>query len=128
MKSRRMRRAGHVARMWETRSAYEFLVGDPEREKPLGRIRCRCKNNIKIDLKDKAWDCVYWVNVAHDRDRGKFFYGALQRSNLTQIWWRKCNPFPESCFSRISRHLKVSREVVMFIISPLPHISSWHHK
>jgi hypothetical protein len=38
-KSRRMRWAGHVARMWETRNAYRILVGKPEGKKPLGRPR-----------------------------------------------------------------------------------------
>jgi hypothetical protein len=35
IKSRRMRWAGHVARMWEKRNAYRILVGKPLG--PLGR-------------------------------------------------------------------------------------------
>jgi hypothetical protein len=35
--SRRMRLAGHVARMSETRNAYSILVGKPEGKRPLGR-------------------------------------------------------------------------------------------
>jgi hypothetical protein len=41
MKSRRMRRAGHVAQMGEKRNAYRILVGKPERKRPLGRPRHR---------------------------------------------------------------------------------------
>jgi hypothetical protein len=41
IKSRRMRWAGHVARMEEGRSVYRFLVGRPERKRPLGRSRHR---------------------------------------------------------------------------------------
>jgi hypothetical protein len=41
IKSRRMRCAGHVARMGEKRNAYRLLVGKPEGKKPLGRPRCR---------------------------------------------------------------------------------------
>jgi hypothetical protein len=37
IKSRRMRWAGHVARMGETRNAYRILVGKPERKRPQGR-------------------------------------------------------------------------------------------
>jgi hypothetical protein len=37
IKLRRMRWAGHVARMGETRNAYRILVGKPERKIPLGR-------------------------------------------------------------------------------------------
>jgi hypothetical protein len=41
--------AGHVASMGERRGAYKVLVGKPEGKRPLGRPRCRCKDNIKID-------------------------------------------------------------------------------
>ena len=41
IKSRRMRRAGHVARMGEERGVYRFLVGKPEGRRPLGRPRRR---------------------------------------------------------------------------------------
>jgi hypothetical protein len=39
IKSRRMRWAGHVARMGETRNAYRILVGKREGKRPLGRPR-----------------------------------------------------------------------------------------
>jgi hypothetical protein len=35
VKSRRMRWAGHVARMGEKRNAYRLLVGKPEGKRPL---------------------------------------------------------------------------------------------
>jgi hypothetical protein len=41
IKSRRMRWAGHVARMGEKRNAYRILVGKPEGRRPLGRPRRR---------------------------------------------------------------------------------------
>jgi hypothetical protein len=49
-KSRRMRWAGHVARMGEKRNAYRILVGKPEGKRPLRRPRRRWVDNIKIDL------------------------------------------------------------------------------
>jgi hypothetical protein len=52
IKSRRIRWAGHIARMWEKRNAYRILVGKPEGKKPLGRQRRRWVNNIKIDLRE----------------------------------------------------------------------------
>jgi hypothetical protein len=52
IKSRRMRLAGHVARMGEKRSAYRILVGKPEGKKPLGIHRRRWEDNIKIDLRE----------------------------------------------------------------------------
>jgi hypothetical protein len=51
IKSRRMRWAGHVARMGETRNAYRTLVGKPEGKTPLGRPRRRLVDNIKMDLR-----------------------------------------------------------------------------
>jgi hypothetical protein len=39
MKSRRLRWAGHVARMGERRGAYRVLVGKPEGRRPLERPR-----------------------------------------------------------------------------------------
>jgi hypothetical protein len=35
IKSRKMRRAGHVARMWEKRNSYRILVGKPEGKRKL---------------------------------------------------------------------------------------------
>jgi hypothetical protein len=37
IKSRRMRWAGHAARMGEKRKVYRLLVGKPEGKRPLGR-------------------------------------------------------------------------------------------
>jgi len=51
-KSRRMRRAGYVARMGERRGVFRFLVGKPEGKRPLGRSRCRWEGNIKMDLQE----------------------------------------------------------------------------
>jgi hypothetical protein len=50
IKSRRMRWARHVARMWEKRNAYSLLVGKPEGMRPLGRPRRRWVDNIRMDL------------------------------------------------------------------------------
>jgi hypothetical protein len=52
IKSRRMRRAGHAARMGEKRGAYRILVGRPEGRRPLGRPRRRWEDNIKMDLQE----------------------------------------------------------------------------
>jgi hypothetical protein len=54
-----MRWAGHVARMVEKMNAYRMLVGKPEGKRPLGRSRCRCVNNIKMDLREIRWDGIY---------------------------------------------------------------------
>jgi hypothetical protein len=58
IKSRRMRTAGPVARMEETRNAYRILVGKPEGKRPLGRPSRRWVDNIKMDLTEIGWDGV----------------------------------------------------------------------
>ena len=52
IKWRRMRRAGHVARMGEERVVYRVLVGKPGGKRPLGRPRRRWVDNIRMDLQE----------------------------------------------------------------------------
>jgi hypothetical protein len=44
-------------------------VGKPERKRPLGRPRRRCVDNIKIDLGERGWDGVDWIDLAQDREQ-----------------------------------------------------------
>ena len=69
VKSRRMRWAGHVARMGEGRGVHRVLVGKPEGKRPLGRPRRRWKDNIKMDLQEVEGGCEDWMELAQDRDR-----------------------------------------------------------
>jgi hypothetical protein len=55
IKSRRLRWAGHVARMGERRGAYRSLVGKSEGRRPLERPRRRWEDNIKVDLREVGW-------------------------------------------------------------------------
>ena len=52
IKSRRMRWAGHIARMGKKRGMYRVLVGKPDGRRLLGRPRRRWENNMKIDLQE----------------------------------------------------------------------------
>jgi hypothetical protein len=58
--SRRMRWAGHVARMGDKMNAHRLLVGKPEGRIPLARSRCRWVINIKMDLGEIRWGGVDW--------------------------------------------------------------------
>jgi hypothetical protein len=58
IKSKRMRWAGHVARIGETRNTYRILVGKPEGKRPPGKPRRRWVDNIKMDLREIGWDGV----------------------------------------------------------------------
>ena len=64
IKSRRMRWAGHVARMGKRRGVCRFLVGKPEEKRPLGRPRRRWENNIKMDLQEVGCEGVDWIKLA----------------------------------------------------------------
>jgi hypothetical protein len=65
IKSRKMRWAGHVARMGESRNAYRILVGMPEGKKPIGRRRCRWVDNIKVALRENeiVWTGSVWLRI-----------------------------------------------------------------
>jgi len=67
-KSRRMRWAGHVARMGEGRGVHRVLVGKPEGKRQLGRFRRRWEDGIKIDLREVGGGGD-WMELAQDRDR-----------------------------------------------------------
>jgi len=73
VKSRRMRWAGHVARMGEDRGVHRVLVGKPEGKRPFGRPRRRWGDNIKMDLREVGVGRRDWMGLAQDRDR----WGAL---------------------------------------------------
>jgi hypothetical protein len=61
IKSRRMKLAGHVARMGEKRNAYRLLVGKPEGKRPLRRQRRRWLDNLGWIL--ERWDGVMWTGL-----------------------------------------------------------------
>jgi hypothetical protein len=69
IKSRRMRRAGHVARMRKKRNAYKILVGKPEEKTLQGRPRRRWVDNIKMDLREIGWVVMDWIDLAQDKDQ-----------------------------------------------------------
>ena len=52
VKSRRIRWAGHVARMGEGRGVHRVLVGKPEGKRPMGRPKRKWENNFKMDLQE----------------------------------------------------------------------------
>jgi hypothetical protein len=68
IKSRRMRWAGHVARMGEKKNVYMLLVGKTERKRPLGRPRHRWIDNIKMDLLGIGRRGMNWIGLAQDRE------------------------------------------------------------
>jgi len=77
IKWRRMRWAGHVARMGEERGVYMVLVGKPEGKRPLGRPRHRWVDNIRMDLQEVGCGYMDWIGLAQDRDRWRTLVSAV---------------------------------------------------
>jgi hypothetical protein len=81
IKSRRMRWAGHVARMGEKKNAYRILVEKPEGKRPL--------DNIKMDLREIVWDGMNWIHLAQDRDQRKALVDTVMNLGVP----KKCCEF-----------------------------------
>jgi len=82
IKSRRMRWAGHVARMGEARGVYRVLVGKPKEKRPLGRPRRRWVDNIRKDLQEVGCGYVVWIGLAQDRDRWRTLVNAVMNRRV----------------------------------------------
>ena len=68
IKSRRLRWARHVARMEESRSAFNILTGKPTGKRPLGRPRRRWEVNIRMNLEGIGINAGNWVDSTQDRN------------------------------------------------------------
>jgi hypothetical protein len=79
IKSRRMRWVGHVARMGKERNAYRLLVGKPEEERPLGRLRRKWVDNIKMNVLEIGWGGVDWIGLDQDRDKWRALVNAVMK-------------------------------------------------
>jgi len=55
--------------MGESRGAHRVFVGKREGKRPLGRPRCRCEDNMKMDLQDVGCGVMDWIKLAQDRVR-----------------------------------------------------------
>jgi hypothetical protein len=64
IKSRRMRRVGHVAHVREREGIYRVLVGKPEGKSSLERPRHRWEDNIKMDIHEVGCVDMDWIAVA----------------------------------------------------------------
>jgi hypothetical protein len=77
IKSRRMRWAGHVARMGEKRNTYRLLMGEPEGKRPLGRPRRKFVDNIRMDLGEVGLGDVDWIGLVQDRNRWRALVNSV---------------------------------------------------
>ncbi|KAJ4440144.1 hypothetical protein ANN_08282 [Periplaneta americana] len=113
IKSRRLRWAGHVARMGKSRNAYRVLVGRPEGKRSLGRPRRRWEDNIKMDLREVGYDDRDWINLAQDRDR----------------WWayvRAAINLQVPIFTFLIKKKSLSRDLLINSVEVKSHLSQRH--
>jgi len=77
IKSRRIRWAGHVARMGEWRGICRVLVGKPEGRRLLERPRYRWVDNIRMDLQEVGCGGMDWIELTQDRNRWQALVNAV---------------------------------------------------
>jgi hypothetical protein len=77
IKSRRMRWAGHVARMGEKRNVYKLLLGKPEGKRPLGKPRHGWIYNIRMDVLEIGLGDVDCIDLAEDRDKWRALVNSV---------------------------------------------------
>ena len=68
IKSRRLRWAGHVARMEEGRCVFKILTVNPTGKRPLGRPRRKWEDNIRMDHRELGIITRNWGFLVKDRD------------------------------------------------------------
>ena len=79
--SRRMRWAGHVARMGR-KEAYTGFGGKPDGKRPLGRPRRRWEDNIKMDIQEVGFGVMDWIELAEDRARWRALVNAVMNMRV----------------------------------------------
>ncbi|KAJ4433501.1 hypothetical protein ANN_15805 [Periplaneta americana] len=108
IKSRRLRWAGHVAHMGESRNAYRVLVERLEGKRHLERPRRRWEDNIKMDLREVGNVDRDWINLAQDRDRWRVYVRASYSSRRLRRGIVRSKPDEGVSFDKVRKRQKAS--------------------
>jgi hypothetical protein len=84
IKSRRIRWAGHVARIGEEKGVYRVLVAKSEGKRPLGKPKCRWAAMIKMDLQEGDGGVMGWLGLAKNTDRWRALVNAVINFRVPQ--------------------------------------------
>jgi hypothetical protein len=68
--------------MGDKRNAYRTSVGKPKRKRPLGRLRRRWVDDVKMDLRDVGWCGMDWVDLAQDMDQWRALINVVMKLRL----------------------------------------------
>jgi len=63
------------------------LVGKAEGKRPLGRLRCRWEDNIKMDLQEVGWRVMDCFELPHDRDSWRALVNNNNNNNIFDCKW-----------------------------------------
>jgi hypothetical protein len=63
--------------------AYRILVGKPEGKRPLGRLRRRWEDNIKMDLLEVGCGGMDWTDFAQDTDKWRTFANTVMNLRVS---------------------------------------------
>jgi hypothetical protein len=88
----------------EGRGVYRVLVGKPEGKRPLGRPRCRWKDNVKINLQEVRCGGMDWIGLAQDRDRWRELVNAVMSLRF---------PYNAGNFLTSCKPVSLSRETLL---------------
>jgi hypothetical protein len=83
IKSRRIRWAGHVARMGAGEVCTGVLVVKSEGKRPLGRPGCGWEDNIRMDFQEVGCGCEDWIGLAQDRDRWRALVSEVRNFRVS---------------------------------------------
>jgi hypothetical protein len=72
--------------MGEGRGMHRFLVGKPEGKRPLGRLRRRWEDNIKMDLQEVGESCGDLMELAQNRDGWRALVSTVRSLRIPNIW------------------------------------------
>ena len=84
LKSTRLRWAVHVAHIEQSRNAHRILIGEPDRNRPLGRPRHRWEDNIKMDSREVGCDTGDWIDLTQDRGQWQAYVSVVMNLQVPQ--------------------------------------------
>jgi hypothetical protein len=85
--SMRMLWAGNGARIGPKRKAYRILAGNPERKRPLRRLRRKWVDNIEMDRREIRWCGMDWIDLAEVSDQWKALVNTLMNLRSSIKCW-----------------------------------------